>query len=57
VLAGGADGGLARGVHVREPGGNLARVHLTVLNALGLETSSFGFNGGETSDPLPGLLA
>jgi hypothetical protein len=57
VLAGGADGGLVRGVHVREPGGNLARVHLTVLNALGLETSSFGFNGGETAELLPGLLA
>lgn len=52
VLAGGACGRLQRGVHVRAPGQSLSRAHLTVLRALGLTDASFGFNGGETSDPL-----
>ncbi|MEM6291170.1 MAG: DUF1552 domain-containing protein [Myxococcota bacterium] len=56
VLAGGACGRMARGVHVREPGGNYSKAHVTVLRALGLDTPSFGWNGGETSDDLPGLL-
>jgi hypothetical protein len=56
VLAGGACGGLARGVHVRDPGGNISRVQLTMLQALGLPFDSFGFNGGQTSDPYTELL-
>lgn len=56
LLAGGAGGALKPGQHVRDPKGNLARVHLTVMNALGLETRSFGDHGGETSDPLPVLV-
>jgi hypothetical protein len=57
VLAGGANGALNPGVHVREVGGNLSSAHLTILRAIGLETESFGFNGGETTDDLPELLA
>ncbi|HEX2871512.1 MAG TPA: hypothetical protein VHP33_09655, partial [Polyangiaceae bacterium] len=56
VLAGKAGGKLETGWHVREEGGNMARVHLTVLRALGLEAPSYGFNGGETSDALPFLV-
>mgnify|MGYP000344036622 CR=1 FL=1 len=56
VLAGGAGGGLAQGVHVRDPGGNISRVQLTMLQALGLPFDSFGFNGGQTSDPYSELL-
>ncbi len=56
VLAGGACGALARGVHVRDEGGNVAKAHLTVLRALGLEHESWGWNGGDTTDHLPGLI-
>ncbi len=57
VLAGGACGNLNRGVHVREPGGNYSMAHVTLLRALGINTPTFGWNGGETSDALSGILA
>jgi hypothetical protein len=53
IMAGKAGGALETGWHVRDDGGNLARAHLTALRALGIEETSYGFNGGETSDPLP----
>lgn len=56
LLAGRACGALNPGVHVREPGGNISKAHVTMLRAIGIDTPSFGFNGGETSDELPGLL-
>jgi len=56
ILAGKAGGKLDTGWHVREEGGNMARPHLTVLRALGIDAPSYGFNGGETSDALPFLL-
>ncbi|HVY28992.1 MAG TPA: DUF1552 domain-containing protein [Polyangiaceae bacterium] len=56
ILAGKASGRLDTGWHVRDEGGNMARVHLTVLRALGLEQASYGFNGGESSDALPFLV-
>jgi hypothetical protein len=61
LLAGGANGRLARGVHVREEGGNFARVHLTALRALGIESggapiAGWGWNGGETDRPFTELL-
>lgn len=56
VLAGGACGNLNRGVHVRDPGGNYSTAHVTLLRALGLPTPSFGWNGGETSDAISGIL-
>ena len=50
VLAGGASGRLVRGTHVREPGGNMAKAHVTLLRALGLEVDQYGFHDAETSD-------
>lgn len=57
VLAGGCNGAINRGVHVREPGGNLCKVHVTILRALGIDCPSYGFNGGETTEHLTGILA
>lgn len=57
LLCGGANGGLNRGIHVREAGGNLSKAHVTLLRALGLETASYGFNGGETTEDFAELLA
>lgn len=56
LIVGGANGALARGVHVREPGGNYAKVHMTLLRALGLDRESWGWNGGETTEHLSGVL-
>ena len=56
ILAGKAGGKLDTGSHVREENGNMARVHLTVLRALGIDAPSYGFNGGETSNALPFLM-
>jgi hypothetical protein len=50
-------GNLVRGVHVREPGGNISKAHVTMLRALGIDTPSFGWNGGETTEHLTGILA
>jgi len=57
LLAGGCNGAINRGVHYREPGGNLCKVHTTILRALGIECPSFGWNGGETTEHLTGILA
>jgi hypothetical protein len=55
IIAGRANGKLDTGNHYREESGNMARAHLTVLRALGIDAPSYGFNGGETSTPLPFL--
>ena len=55
IIAGQAGGKLDTGNHVRELNGNVARAHLTVLRALGIDAPSYGFNGGETSNALPFL--
>lgn len=57
ILAGRACGAINAGVHQRVPDGNLSMAHVTVLRALGIETPSYGFNGGETSDALTDILA
>ena len=57
IIAGRACGALNPGVHYREQGGNVSKAHGTVLRALGIPTPSYGFNGGETSDALSGILA
>jgi len=31
--------------------------HVTLLRALGIPTDSYGFNGGETTEHLSGILA
>ncbi|MEM9193185.1 MAG: DUF1552 domain-containing protein [Myxococcota bacterium] len=56
VLAGTACGRLNAGVHFREERGNLSRAHVTVLRSLGIDTPSYGFNGGETTQGLDGIL-
>ena len=56
LLCGRARGALKSGQHVRIPGGNLSRVHLTILRALGIDAPSFGFSGAQTSEVIPGLL-
>jgi hypothetical protein len=56
VIAGGANGAINRNVHVREPQGNISKAHVTMLRALGINTPSYGFNGGETSDEYTELL-
>jgi hypothetical protein len=57
IFAGKAGGKLDTGWHVREEAGNMARAHLTVLRSLGIDAPSYGFNGGEATEPLPFLLA
>lgn len=57
VLAGRACGAINPGVHTRDAGGNYSDAHVTILRALGIETPSFGFNGGETSNDVAGILA
>jgi hypothetical protein len=56
VFAGRANGKLQHGVHVREPDGNIAKAHVTLLRALGIHTPSYGFNGAETSAAFYELL-
>jgi hypothetical protein len=56
VLAGGAGGKIQRNVHVRDPGGNISKAHVTMLRGIGLETPSFGWNGGETSEAFGDIL-
>jgi len=55
IIAGKAGGKLDTGNHVREENGNMARAHLTILRALGIDAPTYGFNGGETSNALPFL--
>ncbi len=50
LIAGGGYGKLKKGVHVREPGGNMAKAHVTVLRGLGLDVPAYGFHGAETSE-------
>lgn len=57
ILAGRACGAINPGVHQRVPDGNVAMAHVTVLRALGIETPSYGWNGGETSEDLSEILA
>jgi hypothetical protein len=56
VVAGTGGGKLKKGMHVREAGGNMAKAHVTLLRALGLEVPSYGFHGSETSDEFGALF-
>ena len=56
IFAGRASGRLGQQFHAREPGGNFAKAHLTALRAIGLDEPTWGFNGAETGDHLPGVL-
>ena len=55
VFAGGCNGHIAKGVHTREENGNYSKAHVTALRALGLDTPSFGWNGGETTEEVSGF--
>ena len=56
LFAGNACGAFQQGVHARHDDGNFSMAHVTALRALGIPTPSFGFNGGETSNTLSGML-
>ncbi len=56
VLVGGANGAIKRGVHVRDVGGNISKTHVTMLRGIGLETPTFGWNGGQTSEAYSEIL-
>lgn len=56
ILAGKAGGRLKVGNHVRVPNGNLADVGHTIVQALGLKDTKWGWNGGESTSTLPVLV-
>ena len=56
LLAGRSCGAMNSNVHVREPGGNFSKAHVTMLRAIGLDTPSFGFSGAETDQAFPEIL-
>ena len=56
LMLGGCNGHIKRGVHVRDPGGNYSKAHLTMLRAMGLEHATWGWNGGETSEAFEDIL-
>lgn len=56
LMVGRCGGAIKQGVHVRDPGGNFSKAHVTMLRALGIETPSFGFNGGETTEQFSDIL-
>lgn len=57
LLVGRCNGAIIPGVHVNDKGGNYSKAHVTMLRALGITTPSFGFNGGETTEHVAGILA
>jgi hypothetical protein len=57
LMVGRCNGSINAGVHARDPGGNYSKAHVTMLRALGITTPSFGFNGGETTEHVAGILA
>ncbi|MCA9649232.1 MAG: DUF1552 domain-containing protein [Myxococcales bacterium] len=57
IFAGRCCGAINPGVHERIPDGNLSMAHVSALRALGIETPSYGFNGGETGEQLSNILA
>ena len=56
LFAGRGCGALAERVHVRDPGGNFAKAHVTALRAIGLDQDSYGFSGSETTDDFGEIL-
>jgi hypothetical protein len=56
ILAGKAGGRLKTGNHVRVPNGNLSDVGHTIVQALGLRQSNWGWSGGESTSTLPVLV-
>jgi Protein of unknown function (DUF1552) len=50
ILAGRGYGKLKQGYHLREEAGNMAKAHVTLLRALGLDIASYGFHASETTE-------
>ncbi len=57
LTAGGAGGRIKTGIHVHAPGDTMARVGLTVQQALGIPVHTWGKDGNETSKPISELFA
>lgn len=57
LTAGGANGKLRTGYHLTAPGESVARVGLTVMQAIGVSVSSWGTMSNRTSRPFSELLA
>jgi len=55
ILAGKAGGRLKTGNHVRVPNGNIADVGHTIVQALELKQTNWGWSGGESTSTLPVL--
>jgi hypothetical protein len=56
-LAGSGNGALVKGVHHRAVGENVSKMAFTLLNALGVPTTTFGSDEGLVTEGLPALLA
>ncbi len=56
MVAGSASGALRPGVHVRGTGSSVARVALTLQQAMGVPLGSWGVGDNETSSPVTALL-
>lgn len=56
LLAGGADGRVVMGQHIRSDGDNASRVGLALLQAVGVPVGEFGFGDGLATSPAGGIL-
>lgn len=56
LLAGGADGRIVMGEHIRSDGGNTSRVGLALLQAVGVPVGEFGYGDGLATSPAGGIL-
>ncbi|HVY26177.1 MAG TPA: DUF1552 domain-containing protein [Polyangiaceae bacterium] len=56
ILAGKAGGRLKTGNHVRVPNGNISDVGHTIVQALDLTQTNWGWSGGESTSTLPVLV-
>jgi len=57
IVAGRAGGALRTGQHIHAAGESTSKVHLTLLEALGVPVTSFGAGPGLATDTVPELLA
>lgn len=57
VIAGGANGAIRTGQHLRARGENTSKVMLAILQAMGVRASEYGVGPGRVTDFVSGLLA
>jgi hypothetical protein len=55
IIAGRAGGALRTGLHVQGMGDNASKVHLTLLQALGVPVTSFGAGPGLATDTVSAI--